>query len=84
MKRIFQIFALVILTLGCLGTPAQALNLPQVSSPVAILADLNAADAKLTTEFGQKIDLNNTNIREFRDLKGFYPNLAGTIIKNAP
>jgi photosystem II PsbU protein len=84
MNRIFQIFALVLLALGCLGTPAQALNFPQVSSPVAILADLNAADAKLTTEFGQKIDLNNTNIREFRDLKGFYPNLAGTIIKNAP
>ncbi|MFN6248070.1 photosystem II complex extrinsic protein PsbU, partial [Microcystis sp.] len=37
-----------------------------------------------TTEFGAKIDLNNSDIRDFRDLRGFYPNLAGKIIKNAP
>jgi photosystem II PsbU protein len=44
----------------------------------------NAVDKKLTTEFGQKIDLNNSSIRNFRDLRGFYPNLASLIIKNAP
>jgi photosystem II PsbU protein len=75
MKRVFQIFALILFVFGLLTTPAHAATL---------VAGLNAADAKLTTEFGQKIDLNNTNIREFRDLKAFYPNLAGKIIKNAP
>jgi photosystem II PsbU protein len=75
MKRVFQIFALILFVFGLLTTPAQAATL---------VAGLNATDAKLTTEFGQKIDLNNTNIREFRDLKAFYPNLAGKIIKNAP
>jgi photosystem II PsbU protein len=41
-------------------------------------------DAKLTTEYGKKIDLNNSDIRDFRELRGFYPNLASKIIKNAP
>ena len=84
MNRVFQILALVILTLGCLAAPAQAFNLTAASRPASVVAALNAADAKLTTEFGQKIDLNNSDIRDFRNLKGFYPNLAGKIIKNAP
>ena len=36
------------------------------------------------TEFGDKVDLNNSDIREFRELKGFYPKLASIIIQNAP
>jgi photosystem II PsbU protein len=64
--------------------PAQALNLTSIALPSLPVAVLNAADAKLTTEFGAKIDLNNSDIRDFRDLRGFYPNLAGKIIKNAP
>nr|WP_293122579.1 photosystem II complex extrinsic protein PsbU [Moorena sp. SIO4G3] len=44
----------------------------------------NAADRKLATEFGKKIDLNNTHVRKFRKYRGFYPNLAKKIIKNAP
>ncbi len=60
---------------------AQALAL-NLGSPV--VAELNAVDAKLTTEYGQKIDLNNSDIRDFRALRGFYPNLASKIIKNAP
>lgn len=39
---------------------------------------------KLASEFGQKIDLNNTNLRAFRQYPGFYPTLAGIIVKNAP
>jgi photosystem II PsbU protein len=80
MKGVVRFLLIVTLAVGCFvfGQPqAQALNL----GPVAAL---NAADAKLTTEFGQKIDLNNSDIRDFRDLRGFYPNLAGKIIKNAP
>jgi photosystem II PsbU protein len=72
---------------GCLGflgqAPAQAFNLP---TSATVLADVrvNAVDAKLSTEFGKKIDLNNSDIRDFRSLRGFYPNLASKIIKNAP
>ncbi|NES23455.1 MAG: photosystem II complex extrinsic protein PsbU [Symploca sp. SIO3E6] len=58
------------------------------SSPV-LLAEApvsNPADAKLATKFGNKdkIDLNNSHIRYFREYPGFYPNLASKIIKNAP
>ena len=62
--------------------PAQAFNLP---TSATVLADVrvNAVDAKLSTEFGKKIDLNNSDIRDFRNLRGFYPNLASKIIKNA-
>jgi photosystem II PsbU protein len=66
------------------GQPqAQALTVPSIALPLAPIAALNAADAKLV-ELGNKIDLNNSDIRDFRDLRGFYPNLAGKIIKNAP
>lgn len=39
---------------------------------------------KLASEFGQKLDLNNTNIRYFREYPGLYPTLAGKIVKYAP
>lgn len=85
--RIFAVFALIISFCGFLGQPqAQAINLISTNSASSLVAvsGLNAADTKLTTEFGQKIDLNNSHIRQFRDLRGFYPNLASKIIKNAP
>jgi photosystem II PsbU protein len=69
--RIIVVLTLVVSLFGLIGvTPARA--------------ELNAVDAKLTTEYGQKIDLNNSDIRDFRALRGFYPNLASKIIKNAP
>lgn len=74
MKTIARILVIFSLIFGLVGffksLPAQAA--------------LNAVDTKLTTEFGQKIDLNNSHIRQFRELPGFYPNLASQIIKNAP
>jgi photosystem II PsbU protein len=39
---------------------------------------------KLSTEFGQKIDLNNTNVRAFMKYPGLYPTVARLVIKNAP
>lgn len=74
MKTIARILVIFTLIMGLVG----------FFNPVSAQAALNAVDAKLTTEFGQKIDLNNSHIREFRDLRGFYPNLASKIIKNAP
>jgi photosystem II PsbU protein len=87
MKILSRFLVVLTLIVGCLGFlgqfPAQALGLPS-SSTIVAEALINKVDAKLTTEYGQKIDLNNSDIRDFRDLRGFYPNLAGKIIKNAP
>ncbi|MEB3308688.1 MAG: photosystem II complex extrinsic protein PsbU [Snowella sp.] len=87
MKTLSRFLVVVALIAGCLGflgqLPAQALGLPSSSMVVAETL-VNKVDAKLSTEYGQKIDLNNSDIRDFRDLRGFYPNLAGKIIKNAP
>ena len=86
MKNLVRLLAVIALIIGSFWgkVPAQALNLTSIALPSSPVAVLNAADAKLTTEFGAKIDLNNSDIRDFRDLRGFYPNLAGKIIKNAP
>ncbi|BFM39563.1 photosystem II complex extrinsic protein PsbU [Synechocystis sp. LKSZ1] len=82
LSRVVVLITLVVSLFGFIGSElAQALPL---TSGTPLLAALNAVDAKLTTEFGQKIDLNNSDIRDFRDLRGFYPNLASKIIKNAP
>jgi len=72
MKTFVRLMAVVLLVISCWGFAGQA------------MAGLNPVDAKLTTEYGQKIDLNNSDIRDFRELRGFYPNLASKIIKNAP
>ena len=84
LSRFLVVLTLIVGFLGFSGQfPAQALGLSS-SSTIVAEALINKVDAKLTTEYGQKIDLNNSDIRDFRDLRGFYPNLAGKIIKNAP
>ncbi len=73
------------------GQPsAQALNFQGVNVSVSsVLAQAegykyrNDADKKLE-QIGNKIDLNNSSILEFRRLRGFYPTLARKIIQNAP
>ncbi len=93
MKLWGRLFAFLSLILACFvfigQTQVQAMELSfavHSTSPVlAVTGDRrNVADDKLGTEFGQKIDLNNSDIRQFRDLKGFYPKLASIIIQNAP
>jgi len=74
MKTLVRILAVVLVVVSCFGFVGQA----------TANTNLNPVDLKLTTEYGQKIDLNNSNIREFRELRGFYPNLATKIIKNSP
>lgn len=44
----------------------------------------NAAENKLGTNFGARINLNDTHVRAFIPYKGLYPNLALAIVKNAP
>ncbi|MEQ8757114.1 MAG: photosystem II complex extrinsic protein PsbU [Coleofasciculus sp. G1-WW12-02] len=68
-------------------TPGMSLsNAIENGSPM-LLAETtlrNPADAKLETEFGQKLDLNNTHIRAFRQYRGLFPTVAALIIQNAP
>ena len=56
----------------------------QVSPLLAEEALNNAVDAKLGTEYGAKLDLNNTNVQNFRKFPGLYPTLARKILLNAP
>ncbi|AFZ23666.1 DNA uptake protein [Cylindrospermum stagnale PCC 7417] len=87
--RLLTVFSLLLGSWGWLGTTqiAQAASfnnfaLPQI--PVLAIERQNRADAKLGTSFGQKIDLNNTNVRAFQQFPGLYPTLAKKIITNAP
>lgn len=93
MKKLFSLLTVLFLVVGCfsfIGQPqARALDLNTFtlqSSPVLAVetSRINAADAKLATEYGKKIDLNNAHVRLFRQYRGFYPTLAKKIIDNAP
>jgi photosystem II PsbU protein len=66
--------------------PLNAAVLPNPSRSTTLLAvnRENAVDAKLAGEYGQKIDLNNTNIFAFSEYPGLYPTIASAILKNAP
>lgn len=91
MKKLIGIIATLLLVVGSWGlaevSQAQAseLNLLNWRSPSLVAVErVNAADAKrLELERG-KLDLNNSNIREFRELRGFYPTLATKIVEHAP
>ncbi|MBD2141863.1 photosystem II complex extrinsic protein PsbU [Anabaena sp. FACHB-1250] len=87
--RLFTVFTLLLGCWGMLGTTqtAQAVSFNSFAGnqvPVLALARQNKADQKLGTDFGKKIDLNNTNIAAFQKYPGLYPTLAKKIIKNAP
>lgn len=90
MKRLLGVLAalgVLLAGLGWLGQPqsAMALEWNSLSSPMLLAVEpRNRADDKLATEFGKKIDLNNTNIRAFMEYPGLYPTLARKILQNAP
>ena len=89
MKRFASILATVLMILSFWGlngiNSAQAadFNVLTIQSTPILAARRNAADAKLG-EISGKLDLNNSDVRDFRGLRGFYPNLASKIIQNAP
>lgn len=62
----------------------------QLTGSFAVLANAggkelrNSVDDKLATEYGSKIDVNNTNIAAFRKFRGLYPTIAGKVVSNAP
>lgn len=97
--RLITVLALVVGCLGWLGMPQDANASPQSWAEGNLLSNVtgqssqiflaeakyrNPADKKLESEFGQKVDLNNSHIRDFRQYRGMYPNLARKIIDNAP
>jgi photosystem II PsbU protein len=86
MKRLLQVVMAFGLILGCLGWfgPTLPASASTFKAPVLAAEIRNAMDDKLATEFGKKIDLNNTNVRAFIDYPGLYPTLASKIVSNAP
>jgi photosystem II PsbU protein len=88
MKRLVRLLAVLSLLVGCwgwLGVPQNAVAANLTGTTTIAAAPLrNAVDAQLGTEFGKKIDLNNTNVRAFRQYPGLYPTLAGKIVTHAP
>ena len=90
MKKLIQVLTVLVLVISSFAVvipQAQATQLQfnLSSSHILAVSDLrNPADEKLGTEFGKKIDLNNTPVRAFRQIPGFFPYLAAKIIRNAP
>ncbi|MEB3827529.1 photosystem II complex extrinsic protein PsbU [Phormidium sp. CCY1219] len=93
MRRLVRLIAVLGLAIGCLGwlglsQPAIAGSFSDVSVTSPMLAAQvlyrNEVNEKLGTEFGKKIDLNNSNVRAFRNYRGMYPTLARIVVENAP
>lgn len=87
MKRFVGILAALLLIVGSWGFApiAQASETGLLTVPSAtLLARINTSDAKRQELIKGKLDLNNSDVREFRKLRGFYPSLASKIIQNAP
>lgn len=96
MKRLARLLTVFSLLIGCFGwlgfaPQAHAIDVGstifhQSTPPLALeIGRLrNRADMKLPDVYGDKIDLNNTNVRAFQQYPGFYPNLARKLILNAP
>ncbi|MBD1843638.1 photosystem II complex extrinsic protein PsbU [Cyanobacteria bacterium FACHB-63] len=85
MKRLIRFVAVLSLVMGCLGWLSQTAVAANLNRVTVFAADYrNVVEDKMATEYGKKLDLNNTNVRAFRQLPGLYPTLAGLIVKNAP
>jgi photosystem II PsbU protein len=81
MKQLIRIAITFCLCMSCLF----GFNAPGwADEAMAPMNGSNSADSKLGTDFGKKIDLNNTNVRAFRKYPGLYPTLARKIVDGAP
>jgi photosystem II PsbU protein len=56
------------------------IGLPLATPALAIPTD----EVRLCADTGQKLDLNNANLKAFTDCPGFYPNLASAIVTHGP
>ena len=87
MRKIVGILAALLLIVGSVGFAgaAQANEMEAFNiGSSTLIARINTADAKRKELVKGKLDLNNSDVREFRQLRGFYPSLASKIIQNAP
>lgn len=93
MKRLASVLMVLGLVLGLTGwfgtpQPAVAADMGRVIRPASpVLGAMerrNAVEDKLKTKFGEKIDLNNANVRTFARFPGMYPTIAGMILRNSP
>ncbi|TVP71314.1 MAG: photosystem II complex extrinsic protein PsbU [Leptolyngbya sp. LCM1.Bin17] len=90
MKRIVVGLVILVMAIGLwmgVAQPTLAANLrSDNTSQLVALGPMrqNPVDKKLSTEYGQKLDLNNSNVMAFRKYPGLYPNLARLIIENSP
>jgi len=85
MKRLIRFLAALSLVVSCLGWLSQTAVAANFNGVTMLAADYrNVVEDKMATDFGKKLDVNNTNVRAFRQLPGMYPTLAGLIVKNAP
>ena len=85
MKQLACLFITISLIFSCLGMPSTAnASILNGDIPYLIAIGQNKADPMLGTEFGKKIDLNNTNLRAFQQYPRLYPTLAKSIITHAP
>jgi len=101
MKRLASVLMILGLVLGLTSgfanpQPAAAADMGRftMSTVPVVLAETdaeaerrNAVERKLQNKFGEKIDLNNSNVRVFARYPGMYPTLAGKILratKNEP
>ena len=88
MKRFFGLLMALGLVLATLVSDAQPAVASMLNNGTVFLAEAtlprNAVDDKLATEYGYKLDVNNTNVAAFRKYRGLFPTIAGKIIRNAP
>ncbi|HSM81232.1 MAG TPA: photosystem II complex extrinsic protein PsbU [Nodosilinea sp.] len=97
MKQLVGLLVALAVLFGWVSSPAMAqptsgpvfgadlLSAPfEATAWLAEASSENAVDAKLKTEYGAKLDLNNANVQGFRKFPGLYPTLARKILLNAP
>ncbi|MFZ4442549.1 MAG: Photosystem II extrinsic protein, partial [Planktothrix agardhii] len=90
MKRLSRLLALLVLIVGCFAWTedqnvlAANLNVMQYGIVAPLLATeaprKNRVDEKMAT-VRNKLDLNNSDLRDFRQYKGMFPKLGSVIIK---
>ncbi|MBT9313340.1 photosystem II complex extrinsic protein PsbU [Leptothoe kymatousa] len=88
MKRFFGLLMALGLVFGTLVSDAQPAVASMLNTDAMLVAEVklprNNVDDKLATEYGYKLDVNNTNVAAFRKYRGLFPTIAGKIIRNAP
>ncbi len=84
MKRLVRWLSAVSIALVCMGLLVYSQPAMADNKDVEKESMRNKVADKMSTDYGTKLDLNNTNLRYFRVLQGMYPTLAGLIVKNSP